>query len=677
MNSIEVQGLGVVDIQGEEPTPEEQAAILKALQNNMTAQQYTVDQLPPDHPARNPFFKRDPERYGYGPDTLGPSQTPMFQMDTGLTPQEFEAVGGTIGSYIGAGATKTPAGAIGGGALGTAGGRSAFDVLNAGYSFAKTGLFPQEKTAFEPAKRALYAGLNDAGWSTALMGSGAFLRMGADKIGQHVLKINPETARVAERTGVPFGPAQASESSVARGYTKVVGVFPFVGSPIKKGQAQIEQKISQEWENTLNQMGPNVALSDIGVDLTRAAERRRKTASKLVGKMYDSFSEKAMSLPEGQKAIFPTGDTAEGVDGLRTIGQKYVDDMASSAIELRKQGEMLQRPVSDEMTDGFMRGLVDLPDHLTMEQLRGLQKDVNRALKKNIANGEDVTNLVSAKRAIEFSLNNADVKNLPPEVADDLVNSLSAANEYYFRMLGSNSLYTRDAANKFRQVNRGIFSGPSKAGTKYEDEMFNVAFRARSPEYIHDLKMVVGPKAFDKGRRGWFEQQITKATRSEGGVETIDFGRLRKNLGLDDASGVKNLEEMLRGSGVTPEKIDDLLTVMEKSDLIPRTDSSTFVQRRAMLGGIGAVTGVFSASAGGGAIAGGSGGGVLTPIIIGRMLSSSLASPKMLKRMTLAFDESKFMIDPQKPLAKNTSMRNNILARLWRESQEEDEDNAN
>ena len=164
------------------------------------------------------------------------------------------------------------------------------------------------------------------------------------------------------------------------------------------------------------------------------------------------------------------------MDGLRTLGAKYIEQHGAKQI-VNEAGENLPRAVTENQTDDFMRGLAELPEYIDMVQLRGMQADVNQALRVARKNGEDTNNLINARRSIEMAMNNPNLENVDPAIAEELINSLTTANDYWFSLVGSKGLFERGAGKTFRQVDRGIFKGPGVAGQKYEDEMFNVLDR--------------------------------------------------------------------------------------------------------------------------------------------------------------------------------------------------------
>jgi hypothetical protein len=80
-------------------------------------------------------------------------------------------------------------------------------------------------------------------------------------------------AKIAMEQEIPFGIAAASERGAVKAYARVVGVFPFVGTPFKKAKAHINWMLDQKVVNTLNELAPVQHMMDIGKLITKDARK--------------------------------------------------------------------------------------------------------------------------------------------------------------------------------------------------------------------------------------------------------------------------------------------------------------------------------------------------------------------------------------------------------------------
>ena len=75
----------------------------------------------------------------------------------------------------------------------------------------------------------------------------------------------------AKKIGFPLSLSD-SGNVISKGYGKVIGVFPIAGGPIKTAGGQKAKFLNKEAVDTLNTFGPNVTLSKLGIDMTKASK---------------------------------------------------------------------------------------------------------------------------------------------------------------------------------------------------------------------------------------------------------------------------------------------------------------------------------------------------------------------------------------------------------------------
>ena len=66
---------------------------------------------------------------------------------------------------------------------------------------------------------------------------------------------------------MPLGIIQASNSAFWKGYSKVIGVFPWIGTPFKR-QAQGVDEGSRQYLSSINGMAPLQTMTMLGADIS-------------------------------------------------------------------------------------------------------------------------------------------------------------------------------------------------------------------------------------------------------------------------------------------------------------------------------------------------------------------------------------------------------------------------
>ena len=92
----------------------------------------------------------------------------------------------------------------------------------------------------------------------------------------------------AKRQGFPLSLSE-SGNIIAKGYGKVIGVFAFVGNPIKSKATQAANFINKSADDTLNKFGPNVTLTKLGIDMTKASQKTYGEFRRVSSFFYDDF----------------------------------------------------------------------------------------------------------------------------------------------------------------------------------------------------------------------------------------------------------------------------------------------------------------------------------------------------------------------------------------------------
>ena len=528
-----------------------------------------------------------------------------------------EAIGGTVGSVLGAGtaglggvavgaaggppgmaAAGTTAALLGekaGGALGAAGGSLTFDVAD--QLLRSAGILKEREipeSPLEPTMRAIKAGREDLLYGTGFQVAGAAFRAIKPGVGlligardADVTKILQD-ARLAGLTveGTPALGAvdvvPGARGAVIRGGAKVLGIFPFIGSPYRKAAVQKVDVVTGRINTMLNALAPSATMADeLGVDMVRAAKGARKEFTKTAGVLYDNFRNLARNASKTD--IVPTGP-------VKGAAADFVEEVQRGQITLA-DGETLVGPVADELNE-YLTKLVDLPDKMTIDQAQKLSADLEAFIRRAINDGFDVKRVASVKSSIEEALSQIDVTGLKPGEGEAIIAARDAANEFYSKGILK---FQTTTAKKFARTDPNVFrAGPERVGSLNEDEIARVAVNLKSKQAISDLRELVGDDLINKAARRHIENAWDAAIivdKDSGFIKGMDWDKMRGALGLtvqktDERAAMR---EFLKNSDVDFNELTALISTASRIQ-VP-SGVSSFVARRAALGGMSSAVG--------------------------------------------------------------------------------------
>ena len=265
MGTIFVEGLGNIEIEGDVPTKEEQQAILDSLSTTEPASTNIDNQYLDNIP--DPSKEADVEK-GLATDTAIPEiidpnlaklDKPKGLQKVGLDRPVFEAAGAIFGAVPGT--SLGPAGTVAAGTVASMGAGQLYDVLQAVITDEPSDFKTQVGKAKSDFQR-------EATLQTFFAKiPGLFTKMRGLVYG----KPDKQLYENAKKIGFPLSLSD-SGNVISKGYGKVIGVFPIAGGPIKTAGGQKAKFLNKEAVDTLNTFGPNVTLSKLGIDMTKASK---------------------------------------------------------------------------------------------------------------------------------------------------------------------------------------------------------------------------------------------------------------------------------------------------------------------------------------------------------------------------------------------------------------------
>jgi hypothetical protein len=424
---------------------------------------------------------------------------------------------------------------------------------------------------------------------------------------------------VARRHGVDLGAVDVGNQA-PRIMAKVLGVFPVTGGPLRTARDAKEAQLQAAVRYTLNRVAPTASISqEMGVDLMKAAQQADKQFTDAAAVLYDKFRQGAA----GAGAVIPTSEA-------KTVIQKWVADFEAGQIPI---GDGVLKGGVNEAFEQFLKDTLAMPEKVTWAQYERLQNQFESFIDKLNPDGFTVKRVAQIKQGMERDLN---------AIADPTLKKMKEEADTFFA--NGILVFQTPTAQKFGRADKNIFkAGPDKPGTINPDELMKPVFNADSPIALKQLRALVGDDAFRRASRthmqNSFEQAWKKEVRHGDEVSVFDPEAMARSIGLGAGQKDKRaaLEEMLRGSGVKVQDVEDLLTRIR---ITKQADPSAFVSRRVTLGGVAALTalgGAGAAAVGGPVAAAGS------PLVTALMtwgaynFSKLLASPQALKAFTRSF----------------------------------------
>ena len=482
-------------------------------------------------------------------------------------------------------------------------------------------------------------------------------------------KNSGDLAKVILDRKAPFGIANVSDNSWAQWYGRVLGVFPFVGTPIRKAKATQAWWSDQQLAASLNELAPVATAMDAGVFLTKEAQDKFGTWAGLNAQFYEDFFARARALDD---VIPSTGPYASQKQGY--IPTFRIRSLASEVLEQQKRGKVRLQNYEEGLPDeigglqtasNFEKFLVNLartPEYINAEQYRSMERQFNSLWGEyvqtvGVKDGDAIAGQAHQfKKAMKEDFNTTqEWKTFDDEVImaqmNQVKDSLSRANENFIKMANQ---YDTPVAQVFKLVDQNMFAAGAvaKPGMLYADQLANQVFDTfytrPSAMAMKDLSSIIkrnydkpGEDAINNAARtyitkAWndssdviaynkktgavekykiqqkqFDAQTGTKTTSPDimNVNVFNPQKLKDKLKMGTRDGDQFLEAMfaetlgrdgkkigIKGAKAHLQQINELLDLAQigYETKIPQT--AQFVARRAVLGGVGALSGAFLAS---------------------------------------------------------------------------------
>ena len=562
----------------------------------------------------------------------------------GETAGEYGGLG--LGAAIGT-STLGPGGGIAGGLIGKEAG-AGFGAMAASYGFdsvdefTRWALDQQSKFGNEPGDVLLGStekALEEGAWAVGTMRGADYLKYPlswAKNFGRAMFGTsNPaaeQLAKLAKRYSIPLGIVNATKSKLVKGVPAVLGVFPYIGTGLRKGRAEVFDATAMMASDLLNSSAPIATMGQMGINLTEAALKRFNKFKDLSGAMYERYYRISDNL--SNPSIVPTQNLKDVADIL----------LRNSKPLTKTTGDAEKTIIRSKLMD-WLNEVKDYPETLTPRQYQEKILDLKTFIDSDVASGiaRAGDQGKQLKLAMEQDFHNPVLSGLVDTERKVLSDALKRANTFFHEGM---KVAESTQAKKFGTVVKNIFEPELlESGVRNADEesLFKQLFNANSTRGLRQLREVVGEEMFAESTRTFIKSALDGAiTPTKDGLEFFfDPNKFSKTLKLDTEDGFKAVEEMLRGSGVKAADWKNFADIHKASGSYKVVDPSTFLQRRVTLGGAGALFSLaqFGSKGKGGSTVGKIF-GTLTSLILAKKGMDLLANPEALQVMTKAFDNS-------------------------------------
>jgi len=531
-------------------------------------------------------------------------------------PLELERMGTVMGGSIGgsmlgsrvppvpgpAGLVVNPiTGAAAGGLIGAIGGavapESPLELMET-LGLAEEGTREEEGLSNEELRRVVEG---EALLELATMGTASGIRAAGRMIGKSatgITKADMNMAREADKIGIQLAPFQLGDKGFGRGVINVMGRFPILGGSARKVGEAAENAVRLKLEGAPDRIATVLAGSDVGLKMWNDA----KAVYKKVGGAFDQAYEN-LALTANRAGVFYR------MDNTSQAAQATIDTLKKLRSPQAGGGATSAGAVSEGVID-FLdgQGLGMLGTH-TLGQADELMKKIDDYVGKiDPANRARALKLLSpVKGAVKTDI----VKNGVGPQAKSIGQAQARLDADYSAAMAE--FFETSAAKRFESVRQGGIRGttlPSKEATRVPiDKLADMVVDLDSPQIMRELSSVVSGNTYKQMAAMEMDKLLSKALKTKKGATVLDSTVLRAQLGLrGPTTRSKAVETMLTQAG-SPLALKELHQVADIADKLANTpvpNWSTFIARRASLGGVSSLLkGAFPAAAlTGGAAAG-------------------------------------------------------------------------
>lgn len=526
----------------------------------------------------------------------------------------------------------------------------------------KVGLSPEElRTVAE----------GEALLDMATGGTLAVARLGGRFIGRVVTGSKTKVVEQAARQGIDLLPVQSGDRIIGRGFVTVFGRFPLLGGgAIRRRGLKAEGQLKKVISGLVNRTGPITDQSELGVKIFADAKSLVKETNKYFGAKYkaifaqaDEFdvritpNETLTKADEILKKI--AKETPTTIKGKPTSPGKALKIVArfikKEILPLRRLKAEEVKPVGTGVLDARGKEIVrEQPPLLpgvkdqSLAQIDGLITKIDQEI-ASIEPGQKRFALTLLKQLRQAAQADT-IANIKGVNADEIARGLKELDTEFSQTMSQ--LFETATAKRFGSVEkRGLRAIEFDRTTRTPvDQLARIVINLESPQAMDELSRLVSPETLRTIAAKTIDDAMQMALKSDGFVNQLDIEIFAKRLGLDGTNEARKrvVQRMLEksGSDITPQDLDDIVTVGRVLAGFDIPNVSSFIARRGAIGGIqGVLNGVVPGLAlmgGAGAAVAYSGVPVIGAILLvggSHMFARVISSPAGARALHKVFDK--------------------------------------
>lgn len=584
---------------------------------------------------------------------------PLMWTRTGTT-----LAGGVGGGIAGAAIPGPPIvrglGSIAGGFLGTVTGAAAPEMtLSALESMGILKPGTREKMGLSP--QDLYQVVEgEALLDIYMMGGLSAARMSTRGLTNLFTGANAQSRAMAEaglREGIALMPVQVGERRFARGFVSIMGHFPFIAGPLRRGGEASVERIGRMFEGIPERLGP---LSTFDEATGAILRENRATAEAISAHFSAQIDQMYAQAGRQQLVVRPvTTDTVTkaviaeidrtvptAADGgrypLPSNVQQVRDFLASTTARLYTQSTPQAAPMAADQTLRQMDTMVTAIEQQI--QRAAADSDVNSVQWLDRVRQAIQSDMVTHVLGPGGRANQASRDFMQQFAALDAQQSETIAELFgnaTSRRLGA-QISPNQRAAMFLEDRRGQV-----------DNLARILIDSGGPQVVNELAHTVSPDTMRRLSNAVFSRAVQEGLETTDVAVRFDVNKFAERLGLDSPNSTRfhQTEALMQHSGgMTMEQLQELVDIARHIDGVELPNVSRFIARRATFGGIGTVfrsfaIGAAAMGAGGAASGVASGsyqGGMLGIVAMyggARMISSMISNSTSARALSRAFDE--------------------------------------
>lgn len=474
---------------------------------------------------------------------------------------------------------------------------------------------------------------------------GARLLTGAGREGR-------ELAEAGARQGIEMMPVQVGDRKIGRMFVSVMGRFPWIGSSIvKRGEAS-EQALKEALRGVPINIAPLRATTDISDMIFRDATATTTRIHDMMSAKYNALWARADELGV---AITPRSVLAKGDEILRKIQAEtpaFIDDATEATA-----GPALEKVRS------FIRNDI-LPMRGPMEGVPGVRSQTRRQTFRQMDGlvtkiDQEIAALEPGQRRWALELMNQlrqaaqfdSITNVRGQNAKIIADEMKALDTEFSHTM--HQLFETATAKRFGTVQRrGLRGVTTDEATRTNiDQLARSVVKLDSPDAMEELHRLVTPETY----RAMSAQVVNDAladSMKAGANNTVQFvpDLFAKRLGLETFGEIpiagrrQAIETMLEkaGSPIKITHLDELNRVAQKMSSLDIPNVSSFIARRAGIGGLRAIINAAIPGlviAGGASYAVGPALGFAIMVGGGKLISGMISNPRSARALARVFDK--------------------------------------